>query len=197
MENYFRYMVFHDPAWNPLTANVDAVIHTADEKTARDLNATDPDLARFYARGGKLILYHGWNDAAISPYNSINYYNSVLAAMGSETARKFIRLYMVPGLQHCVGGPGAGSFGQLGTTTARGPGQGIYAALEGWVETGAEPAEIVATKFVDNDAAKPAEMTRPICPYPQVTTYKGTGDPKDASNFTCALPGAAGSVASR
>jgi tannase/feruloyl esterase len=185
VENYFRYMVFDDPAWNPLTANVDIAERTADEKTARALNATDPDLQRFRARGGKLILYHGWNDPAISPLNTINYYKSVVAAMGTQNAESVVRLYMVPGMQHCFPGPGPNSFGQLGRTTAKGPEYGIYDALEQWVEKGTVPGDIVATKYVEDDAAKGIQMTRPLCAYPKVAKYKGAGDTNEYTNFVC------------
>jgi len=185
LENYFRYMVFEDPAWNPLTANIDNAEQTADEKTAHALNATDPDLRKFQARGGKLILYHGWNDPAISPLNTINYYNSVLAAMGAAEAAKFVRLYMVPGMQHCIGGPGPSFFGQLGTTTAKGPEQGVYTALEDWVEKSDAPREIIATKYFDGDPGKGAQMTRPLCAYPEIAKYKGSGDTNDYTNFVC------------
>jgi len=186
VENYFRYMVFEDPTWNPLTAKIDSAERTADEKTARALNATDPDLRRFRTRGGKLILYHGWNDPAISPLNTINYYKSVLADMGAQNAESFVRLYMVPGMQHCFPGLGPNSFGQLGTTTAKGLEHGIYAALERWVETGTAPGDIIATKYAEDDAAKEVLMTRPLCPYPQVARYKGIGDTNDDANFVCA-----------
>lgn len=188
IENYFRYMVFDDPAWNPLTANVDTAEQTADEKTAHALNATDPDLRKFQARGGKLILYHGWNDPAISPLNTVNYYNSVLSAMGAANAAKFIRLYMVPGMQHCIGGPGPSFFGQLGTSTAKGPERGVYSALEDWVEKDAAPGDIVATKYVDGNPDKGVQMTRPLCPYPQIAKYKGSGDTNDYTNFMCVAP---------
>jgi feruloyl esterase len=92
---------------------------------------------------------------------------------------------MVPGMQHCIGGPGPTSFGQFGTTTAKGPEHGIYDALEQWVEKGVAPDAIVATKYVDDNPSKPARMTRPLCPYPQVSAYKGSGDSNDESNFTC------------
>jgi len=184
-ENYFRYMVFDDPVWNPLTANVDTALRTAEEKTARALNATDPNLHAFAARGGKLILYHGWNDPAISPLNTIAYYNSVRDTMGAQNTQTFVRLYMVPGMQHCFGGPGATSFGQLGTTTAKGSEHGIYDALEQWAEKGAAPGELVATKYVDDNSAKGVRMTRPLCPYPQIAKYKGSGDTNDSANFVC------------
>ena len=184
-ENYFRYMVFEDPTWNALTANVDLAEKRADEKTARALNATDPDLSRFQARGGKLILYHGWNDPAISPLNTINYYNSVLKVEGTQQAESFVRLYMIPGMQHCLGGPGASSFGQLGTTTTKGQEHGIYAALEEWVEKNTPPGDVIGTKYIDDSPAKGAMLTRPICPYPQVAKYNGSGAVTDSASFVC------------
>ena len=187
-ENYFRYMVFQDPAWNPLTANVDAAQAAADEKTAAMLNSTDPDLSRFNSRGGKLILYHGWNDPAISPLNTIGYYQNVVARMGQKNVDTFVRLYMVPGMQHCFPGPGPNSFGQTGHTTAKGKPYGIFNALEEWVEKGTAPADIVATKYVEDDPGKGIQMTRPLCPYPQIAKYKGAGDTSDSANFTCTAP---------
>lgn len=188
LENYFRYMVFEDPTWNALTANVETAERTADEKTARALNAIDPDLRRFESHGGKLILYHGWNDPAISPVNTINYYKSVTAALGQEKTTRFVRLYMVPGMQHCIGGPGATWFGQLGTVTADGPKQGIFDALEQWVEKDAAPGDIVATKYTGDNPTKPVQMTRPLCPYPQIAKYKGSGDTNNYTSFVCEQP---------
>jgi feruloyl esterase len=186
VESYFRNMVYEDAKWNPLTAKVEVIQRAADEKTARTLNATDPDLRRFQARGGKLILYHGWNDSAISPLYTVNYYESVIATMGAQTAESFIRLYMVPGMLHCSGGPGANSFGQSGNTTAKGPEYGIFDALEQWVEKNTPPGDITATKYNGNVAANGVQMTRPLCPYPQIAKYKGTGDTNDSANFVCA-----------
>ena len=184
-QNYFRYMVFGDPIWDALTANVDAAVRAADAKTAEALNATDPDLSRFAARGGKLIVYHGWNDPAISPLNSVQYYEQVQAKMGAARAADFARLYMVPGMGHCAGGVGATSFGQLGLTTAKGPEFGIFDALEKWEEQDMVPGAIIATKYGNG---KKVEMTRPLCPYPQVAKYDGNGDPSDSASFTCAAP---------
>ena len=188
VENYFRYMVFDDPVWNPLTANVGTAARIADEKTSHALNATDPNLRPFQARGGKLILYHGWDDPAISPLNTINYYNSVLREMGEEHAHSFISLYMVPGMEHCLHGPGPSSFGQLGTTTVKGPEHGIYTALEHWVENRTAPSAIIATKYVNDDRAKGVRMTRPLCSYPQIAKYAGTGNVNDADNWACTSP---------
>ena len=184
-ENYFRYMVFDDPRWDALSADTDAAEHAADAKTGQALNATDPDLSRFAARGGKLILYHGWNDPAISPLNSIAYFEQVQAKMGDAKTSEFARLYMVPGMGHCAGGPGAAAFGQLGITTAKGPEYGIFDALEQWEEKQAAPGAILATKY---GAARKVEMTRPLCPYPQLARYSGHGDPNDAANFACVAP---------
>jgi tannase/feruloyl esterase len=111
---YFSNMVYEKADWNYRDAKVDEGLNAAEEKTARILNATDPNLAAFKGRGGKLILYHGWNDAAISALNTINYSNSVASKIGQVQTDTFMRLYMVPGLQHCGGGPGANSFGQGG-----------------------------------------------------------------------------------
>jgi Tannase and feruloyl esterase len=184
-ENYFRYMVFQDPAWNLLSADLDTAAAAADEKTAAILNATDADLGSFKARGGKLILYHGWNDPAISPLNTINYYKSVVAKMGADNTASFVRLYMVPGMQHCIPGPGPNWFGQTGHPTAKGKPYGVFDALEEWVDKGIVPRDIIATKYVDDDPTKGVQMTRPLCPYPQIAKYKGTGDTNDAANFTC------------
>jgi hypothetical protein len=184
-QNYFRYMVFDDPSWNALTADTDAAVKAADSKTAQALNATDPDLSRFAARGGKLVMYHGWNDPAISPLNTINYYGQVQAKMGAAKTAEFVRLYMVPGMGHCAGGPGATAFGQFGLPTAKGPKYGIFDALESWEEHGTKPGDIIATKY---DKAGKTVMTRPLCPYPQVAKYNGTGDPNDSASFACEAP---------
>jgi hypothetical protein len=95
---------------------------------------------------------------------------------------------MVPGMQHCISGPGPSWFGQGGTITAKGPERGIYAALEQWVETGTAPDSIIATKYIGDNSSKGVQMTRPLCPYPQVAKYNGSGDVNDYASFTCAPP---------
>ena len=187
MDNYFRYMVFSNPAWNPLTADVEVAEKKADETTAKELNAVDPDLRRFQARGGKLMVYHGWSDPAISPLNAVSYYESVQAKMGKDSTNSFMRLYMIPGMGHCIGGPGATFFGQLGTATPKGStNPGIYTALEQWVEKGIAPNEVIAAKSLDDNTGKSPQVTRPLCPYPQVAHYNGTSDPNDYRSFSCA-----------
>ena len=133
-------------------------------------NATDPNLAAFKSRGGKLIMYHGWNDQLIQAGNSINYYNSVANAMGAKETDDFVRLFMAPGMLHCAGGPGPNTFDAVG-------------ALEQWVEKGAKPASLVAS----HSTTGTVDRTRPLCPYPQVASYKGAGSIDDAANFVCAV----------
>jgi hypothetical protein len=132
-----------------------------------------------------LILYHGWNDPAISAINTINYYQSVVDVMGQDGVDSFARLYMAPGMQHCMGGIGPDSFGENGPwPMVKDPHQSLQLSLERWVEKGAAPKEIVATKFSGPLNSGHAEMTRPLCTFPKVMKYK-SGDEKDASSFVC------------
>jgi len=131
-----------------------------------------------------LILYHGWNDPAITALNTIDYYESAIKKMGQKDVDSFVRLYMVPGVQHCAGGPGPDSFGAVGDLKFDDPQHSVDASLEQWVEKGTAPSTIIASKFEDQDGAH-AKMTRPLCPYPQAAKYKGSGDPNDAANFEC------------
>lgn len=187
--NYFRNMVFENAGWNYLGASEYASIRLATRKTAQALNATDPNLGAFERQGGKLILYHGWSDAAIPPLNTVNYYKSVVARLGLAQTTSFVRLYMVPGMQHCGGGPGPSSFGQSVAGAQLDPENSIYAALERWVEDGATPGKIIATKYANPiSPEKRVTMTRPLCAYPEVARYKGAGDPTDAANFVCTQP---------
>jgi hypothetical protein len=182
---FFKNMVFEDANWQ--FRSFDAVRDTklADSKMAAIMNATDPDLSAFRKRGGKLILFHGWSDAAIPAVNAINYYQSVIAKAGAKESGTFVRLYMVPGMQHCGGGAGPSVFGHVGA------GRGdrthdIDAALEAWVEQSVAPDQIIASKYSGAPGSS-AEVvrTRPLCPYPQAAEYKGTGSTDDATSFTC------------
>jgi hypothetical protein len=182
---YFSNMVYDKPDWDYKTFTVESGLKAAQEKTASALNATDPDLMAFMARGGKLILYHGWEDPAISALNTIHYYQSVIAKMQQGRVDSFLRLYMAPGVQHCGGGPGPDSFGQVGDMMPGDPQHSVYGALEQWVEKRAAPSAVIATKYAANDPDHRTQMTRPLCPYPQAAKYKGTGDTNDAANFVC------------
>ena len=186
---YFSDMVYSDAAWNYKTTNFDRAVGDADKRTAHILNATDANLKPFTSRGGKLLMYHGWNDAAISAINSINYYNEVVAKLGVKDAASAVRLYMLPGVQHCAGGTGPDAFGDPGTPQPDDAGRNATLALEQWVEKGTEPSQIIATKYAAGqgplpDFSKPV-MTRPLCPYPQAAKYNGTGDTNDAASFSC------------
>ena len=182
---FFSDMVYEDPSWDYRTFTLEAGLKAAREKTASALNATETDLKAFKARGGKLIMYHGWNDPAIPALSTVEYYDGVVAKMGKSTTDSFVRLYMVPGMQHCDNGPGAGSFGQVGQLVFNDPQHSVDASLEQWVEKGIAPSTLVAAKFTPADRQHP-KMTRPLCAYPEVAKYKGSGDTYDAANFVCA-----------
>ena len=182
---YFSNMVFEKRDWDYRSATVDELLKAADAKNGAALTAVDPNLAAFKAHGGKLILYHGWNDAGISALSTVDYFNSVVARMGESSVDSFVRLYMVSGMQHCAGGPGATDFGQFGPAPGSDPQHNLSLALEQWVESGNAPSVIIARKPAENPATHGAAMTRPLCPYPQAAKYKGTGDTNDAANFAC------------
>jgi Tannase and feruloyl esterase len=181
---FFSGFVYEKSDWDYKTFHVDADLKAANEKTAQALNATDADLKSFKARGGKLILYHGWNDPAITALNTVNYYDSVIAKMGSKDVDSFVRLYMAPGMQHCGGGPGPDSFGAVGDLKFDDPQHSMDASLEQWVEKGTVPSTIIASKFEGQDRTH-AKMTRPLCTYPLVAKYKGSGDTNEAASFAC------------
>jgi feruloyl esterase len=181
----FKNMVYSDPNWDYKTFDLVRDGKLADEKLATVLNATDPDLKAFNARGGKLILYHGWNDAALPPVNTINYFQNVVAKLGQRQANGFMRLFMAPGMQHCAGGPGPDTFGQMVTGAQSDPQHDLTLALERWVEQGVAPEQVIATKRQGANA--PPARTRPLCAYPQVARYKGSGSTDDAANFTCVM----------
>ncbi len=185
VHGYFANMVYGNKDWDFKTANVEAAMKLAYEKTGDAMDAMDPNLKPFIAHGGKLIVYHGWNDAAISPINSINYYNSAVATVGDESAEKSLRLYLVPGMQHCEGGPGATSFGQGGTGHRVDAVHDVFTSLVEWVEAGKAPGTLIATKYREGGPAKGIEMTRPLCSYPKAAKYNSTGDPNMASSFVC------------
>lgn len=172
--NFFKYVVHSDPAWDYKTFDAARDVPAA-QKVAVHFNATNPDLTAFHARGGKLILYHGWCDAAIPAQAVIDYYQSVEKKMGAKKTGEFVRLFMVPGMQHCGGGAGPNAFGQGGTPKGDAA-DNIAAALVQWVEKGTAPERIIASR---------PGRTRPLCAYPKTARYKGTGSTDDAANFEC------------
>ena len=170
-ESFLKYMAFEkdDPEYDWQTFNFDtdpqkmAYIHSI-------VDATDPDLSAFYANGGKIIHYHGWADTSLNPIMSIDYYEKVLGFMGDQT-EDFYRLYMVPGMFHCRGGVGCDEVDWL-------------TPLVNWVEKGNAPEELTGAHSTEGNV----DRTRPICPYPKVSKYKGTGDINTAANFICVEP---------
>src|SRR4029079_13325481 len=156
----------------------------AEDALGRQLDASDPDLKPFASRGGKLVMYHGWNDPAMPALNSVNYFESVRAKLGAKATDSFLRLYMVPGMLHCSGGPGADAFGQVGLFTDTVSGANLRLSLQQWTEVGTAPGPIIASKR-DRADWQHVIMTRPLCPYPQAATYRGTGDTTNAANFAC------------
>jgi feruloyl esterase len=141
----------------------------------------------FKDRGGKLLLYHGWSDAALPPTNTIHYYESVVAKMGSKQASEFVELFMVPGMQHCGGGPGPNDFGAMSPAPANAD-HSMMKSIEQWVEKGSAPGKIIAAKYkADGNPESGVARTRPLCPYPMVAKYSGSGSTDEAANFSCAV----------
>ena len=184
---FFANMVYNKGDWDYQHAKLDELVEAADGGFARLLNATDINLKPFTSHGGKLLIYHGWNDPAISALNTIDYYNGVVGALGPASTEASLRLFLAPGMQHCAGGPGPDSFGQPGTNAPGDPTHDVQLALEQWVEKGTAPAEIIATKYA-GDSSKSVKMMRPLCAYPRVAKYKGSGSTDDAANFVCTEP---------
>ncbi len=194
---YFGRFIQEIPApgvWDYSTFNFDSDMASADAKPvggAVTMNAVDPELGDFRRanRQGKIIQWHGWEDPAISAVSSVDYYNEVLSA--NPGAREFYRLFMAPGMLHCGSGPGPNSFGQSlaqATPLDHSAQNDILTALERWVENGVPPKRIVAVKYVNDQPAQGVLRTRPLCAYPRVAVYRGSGSTDDAANFDCRKP---------
>jgi hypothetical protein len=182
---FFGDMMFQDKDWDFRKMNFDHDMKATDDKIGPIYNATNVNLKAFKDRGGKLLLYHGWSDAALPPENTIHYYESVVQKMGRKQAGEFVELYMVPGMQHCGGGPGPNDFGAMSPAAAD-PDHSMMKSMEQWVEKGTAPSKIIATKYkVDGNPGSGVARTRPLCPYPTAAKYSGSGSTDDAANFTC------------
>jgi feruloyl esterase len=170
----WAYVVFQNPKWDYRTLDLDRDVAMADAMDAQRVHtaAIDTNLTPFFSRGGKLLMYHGWADPNIVPINSVNYFEGVTRTLGgaSQVANS-IRLFMVPGMEHCSGGDGTDTFDMI-------------AVLDPWVERGQAPQRIEASR-VRKGAV---DRTRPLCPYPQVARYTGTGSTDLSANFVCAAP---------
>ena len=163
-------MILGDPAWDYRTTPVDFDRHVAlaDRSAIARVNASNPDISAYLRQGGKLILSGGWNNALVPAGAVLDYYNSVQARIGIEDTRAGVRLYMVPGMIECNGGPGTDTFDML-------------SVMRRWVERNEAPREIIASRVEHGKAVR----TRPLCPYPQVATYRGSGSTDEARNFVC------------
>ena len=160
--------VFKDAKWDYQTFNFDSDVALL-ERESETVDARNPNLQPFFSHGGKLIQYHGWNDNLIPPRNSINYYKNVADTLGgAEKINGSYRLFMVPGMAHCSGGDGTDRFDAV-------------SALVQWVENGKAPDSIPAARY----AGDKVERTHPLCPFPQVAVYKGSGSTDEAGSFTC------------
>lgn len=161
----YRYVINNSPGWDWHMLDLDKDVTAAEKVFAGSVDAVNPDLNAFFNRGGKLLMYHGWNDQLIAPRNSINYFNAVSYTLGTARVDESMRLYMVPGMTHCSGGDGTWDFDMV-------------PQLEGWVEGNKAPERIVV-------ARKNPDRTRPLCRYPQIAVYKGSGSTDDSANFEC------------
>lgn len=165
----FKYIVFADPNWAPATFNAATDIDRTLRADSNDvLNSSSTDLKAFFDRGGKLLMYHGWSDAQVTPLNSIDYFQKVVSRFGPQVANTSIQLYMVPGMMHCSGGPGTDVFNKV-------------AALERWMLAGTAPERILASHMTNGVT----DRTRPLCPLGRVATWTGSGSTDDAVNFAC------------
>ena len=169
--DYHRIWVEQDPTfdWRTLGYSGFENAYRTSQDLFHDVIATDdPDLTSYRDAGGRLLMWHGWYDELIPPEGSIDYYARVLDTLGEGEVAEFTRLFMAPGVFHCGEGPGLTTFDAFG-------------ALVDWVETGRAPESITASSVEQGEEA----ATRPLCPYPTVATYDGTGDPDRAASFDC------------
>jgi len=170
--NFFRQFVMRDSTWTPSMMDVDRDVMRAIAEDVAGLTVVEADLSGYFARGGKLLLWHGWTDALISAHSTIDYHQRVMASSGSG-ARNGMRLFMLPGVDHCNGGEGTFVVDVLGV-------------IDAWVTSGQAPDRIVAQRPLPGSTPR----TRPLCAYPQVARYRGQGSTDEERNFACAAPGA-------
>ncbi|HEX2759036.1 MAG TPA: DUF6351 family protein, partial [Rhizomicrobium sp.] len=175
---YFRRWAFRDPNWNWWSFDWSRGVDVARARMAPLVDATSPDLSAFERRGGKIILYQGWADPVVSAPDTIAYYERMSAA--TPRAAKFSALFLVPGMGHCSGGPGATDFSSGADASGN-----VTLALQDWVEKGAKPDRILAVHRQGRQPGAAALFSRPLCAWPQRVQYKGSGDMTNAVNFTC------------
>jgi hypothetical protein len=174
--HFFGSFVWGDPKWDFHDFDFSKDVARTDAQLGAIINSDNPDLGAFAARGGKLILFQGWADTAVTPWGTIQYYQSMQRKMGTEPARRFARLFMAPGMMHCAGGPGPNSFDAV-------------AAVAQWREKNQAPETIIAARYAPPTTAggPPGELlsTRPLCAYPKVAHWTGKSSPDEAQNYAC------------
>lgn len=176
---FFRWMVYGDESWSQARFDMDRDYAAAVRAVGTIIDSDNPDIRPFLKRGGKLLLWHGWADAALPPENTITYYDAVKRKVGAAADQQ-VRLFMAPGVSHCFGGPGPSQFDMV-------------AELDRWFESGQAPERIIATK-PDNPIASfiglptKAVRTRPLCAWPKVARWNGSGSTDEAANFSCVAP---------
>ena len=161
-------MMLGDPSWDYRMVDFDRHVAVADQSDIARVNASSPDISAYVRGGGKLMLSGGWNNALVPAGAVVDYYTRVEAKIGLQDTRDGVRLYMVPGMIECNGGPGTDTFDMLGV-------------MRRWVERGDAPSDVPASRIEHGKVVR----TRPLCPYPQVATYRGSGSTDDARNFVC------------
>ena len=165
-----KFIVYQDPNWDYSKLDIKD-LERARTVDGGILTAMSTDITPFTSRGGKLLIYHGWADMNIPPAGSVDYYKGLQATMGKDKVGMSVRLFMVPGMGHCGGGQGPNEFDMLG-------------ALDQWRDKGQAPAQVLATQSNEGTVVR----TRPLCPFPQIAKYKGSGSVDKAENFACMAP---------
>jgi hypothetical protein len=167
---FFRGVVFKDPSWDFRGFDYDRDVERAMAYGHDALDVPASGLAHFFAAKRKLLLTHGWADGLIPAQSTVSFYDALVKDVGARGAKDDLRLFMVPGMGHCAGGSGPSSIDYLGT-------------IDSWVETGKAPELLIAS----NPPRAPAR-TRPLCAYPHVAKYSGSGSTDDAKSFRCERP---------
>ena len=198
--DFWRYWVFDNRDWNWWTFDFNRDFTYALQTVSPKIDNINPDLTAFKARKGKMIIYNGWADGVVSAMDTALYYDNVVKKVGGTGAtalvdtQSFVRLFLIPGMAHCVGGfcpnrPGAAD--SEGVPEDPSPQNNWIMALEGWVENGIAPDKMIGATLVSDKV----DMTRPLCTYPKIAKYKGAppynmtnAAVKSATNWSCENP---------
>lgn len=190
-QDYFRGAIYNNSEWNSTDFTAEDM-DFALKVNPGSVNTGGSDLSAFYSRGGKIIAYHGRNDNSVTSRNSENYFNLVQRTLNLTLTQMhtFYRLFFIPGMHHCIGGPGAWDIGQngpvpVGMLTKE---TNALMSLVGWVEEDEVPDRLVGAKYMDDDHTLSVEAQRAHCVYPNISVWNRTGNTKVASSWNCQLP---------